>query len=598
MKIRTITFWLVSLFLIFLPLEALSKNKTGKIKINAVNIDGNVAFPDRRINRIIISHPSRFLAPSYYYPQVLVDDISNLELVYRQNGYLDARVLDYSVIIDSVRHRAHINIKVFEGDPTIVEGVSVFENKVFTDQQILERITIKSGNPLLRGKIDESTKSILTYCAENGYLDASVNPEIRVDSLVHRAIIDYRVHENTQYSIGNIHINGLDKTRNSVINRELIFKPGEIVNYTKLLQSQRNSYMTGLFQSVYIRPIIAESGNNTEKDILVEVKENLSREYNVSVGYGSVERIRTRAEVYNTNWRGSAQKLGLSGSLSFVNRRLEFSFTEPWTFNTRWRTDLTTQADYQKQTSYDLSTVGGKLSLGRAIEKRISTTVSYRHENSDLSNITVTAMPENVASRIRSLIFNTVFDTRDNFFNTKNGIYIEPSVEIAGLFIPSVDSFTKIIFKAKRFHSVNNDLILASSIELGTISSKGGLDGVPLQERFYAGGPNSLRGFGNRKVGPLDANRTPIGGAYELIWNAVELRQSVYKMVGVAAFLDLGNVWSNRKDIRLEDVRVSPGLGLRVNTFLGLLRLDYGFNVDPRIGENQGMLYFSVGHAI
>ena len=120
---------------------------------------------------------------------------------------------------------------------------------------------------------------------------------------------------------------------------------------------------------------------------------------------------------------------------------------------------------------------------------------------------------------------------------------------------------------------------------------------IPLNERFYAGGPNSLRGFGYQLVGPLDKERDPIGGRLKVAWNVLEIRQSLYKMIGLAFFADVGNVWLGPKHFHFNDFRSCVGAGLRANTPIGIVRLDYGINLGPKEGEPQAKLYFNMGQA-
>ena len=105
-----------------------------------------------------------------------------------------------------------------------------------------------------------------------------------------------------------------------------------------------------------------------------------------------------------------------------------------------------------------------------------------------------------------------------------------------------------------------------------------------------------MRGFRYRKVGPLDDNGNPLGGRYKLVVN-IELRQTIYKIVGAVVFFDVGNVWKYLKDVTKQPLRSCPGIGLRVNTPLGVVRCDYGFNWFPKPGEPSGKFYFSFGQA-
>ena len=120
---------------------------------------------------------------------------------------------------------------------------------------------------------------------------------------------------------------------------------------------------------------------------------------------------------------------------------------------------------------------------------------------------------------------------------------------------------------------------------------------IPLNEKFYAGGPESLRAFNFQSVGPLDENDVPIGGRLQFVMNALEVRQTIYKWIGAVAFADVGNVWAKTNQFRIRDLRLAPGIGIRLSTPIGLARMDFGINADPQADEPFGKVYFSMGQA-
>jgi outer membrane translocation and assembly module TamA len=121
---------------------------------------------------------------------------------------------------------------------------------------------------------------------------------------------------------------------------------------------------------------------------------------------------------------------------------------------------------------------------------------------------------------------------------------------------------------------------------------------IPLSERFYTGGPTTLRGFGYQMAGPRDFDGTPVGGNFKLVWNAVEIRRTIYKAFGVAGFVDIGNIWHDLSSFRIDDLRYTVGGGLRLGSPLGLLRLDCGVNVDRRGDEPRTRIFLGIGQAI
>ncbi len=589
--------YLVLLVLIAISLtNAVDAKEPKKIKVKSVEFDNNNAFTDQTLRKVMLNRPSTLFLPVVFNPQLLKEDLKQLELYYHQNGFLETFVDDYDVSIDSLRRKAHIKISISEGEVTTVEGVSLFGNSVFSDSILFDLIKISVDDQLQQKKLDRSVNNLINHYADRGYLEAKVTTDVRVNSESHRAVIDFIIVENNQYSVGDIVIEGINITRSNVVKRELLFKRNQIINYSSLLKSQRNLYLTGLFQSVFIRPQPSKTGK--QKDILIELRENTHREFAVSLGYGSIEKIRSRIEISNININGTARKIGFTGRLSFVGRGVEASFTEPRTFGTLWKSDVTVKTEFQDEPGYDINKTGGTVSTGRMLYEKIKAIITLHYENNNLRNIQVTQIPTEIQSRFRSISNSIVRDSRDNLFNSTGGSYIELTNELAGLIYNGRNSFARTSVRLKKFVSCKNYFTFGTAVDFGLMNTKkGGLIDIPLNERFYTGGPNSLRGFKYQMVGPLDQNRIPVGGRLKLVFNAFEIRKPIFRMVSGVIFSDLGNVWDKPEDFSLKSIRFSPGVGLRVNTPIGLGRLDCGFNPYRKARESSVMLYVSVGQA-
>ncbi len=568
-----------------------------KLKVGSVTFQGNQSFSDRQLRKVMLTRPSRFLSRSYYYSDVLHDDLENLVLFYQQNGYLEAQITDTTVSTDTTKQVVDVRIFISEGELTRVEGVAVLGNTVFADSLLLQKIGIKLDDPFRRTRLQEAGLSLLTLYANQGYLEAEVVPDVRVNPENHRALIDIVIREKQQFTIAEINIDGLKKTQPKVVRRELLFHPGEVIKYSRLLESQRQLYLTGLFASIFVRPQASASEDSTKKDVLIELEESESIEFNVAAGYGSVEKARGRIEFFNTNWEGTARKFGLAAKASFISRSIEGSFTEPWTLGMPWRTDVNLLVEYLEEPGYNLNRIGGRFVVGRGFGKRSTFSVTYRHERAELSHVEVSPIPDDLESNLRSLTLSLIYDTRDNLFNSTRGVYAEWRNELAGSFLSGTDTFVRSVGRFKFFHRLRRSTIVGTALEIGWMDAYGSSKDIPLNERFYTGGPNSLRGFGYQLVGPLDDDGDPIGGRLKLVWNLVEIRQSVYKMIGLALFADVGNVWGQPEAFRLGDIRTSAGVGLRANTPVGMVRLDLSMNLKPKEGESETKLYFNMGQA-
>jgi outer membrane protein insertion porin family len=567
-----------------------------KWMVESVEVEGNEAFGDDEIRSVMVTRPSGWFSSNEFRPSIFREDLSNVVDFYRQHGYLDAAVIDTSVVRDSSDYDVDITLTIDEGSVTLVEAISFFGNETFSDSILLDLVELEPGSPFNRRALQNGMMAIATFYADRGYLDASVTPQSKINKEVYRVLIDLNVKEGRQMVISDIEIEGLIKTKPFVVRRELLFEQSEVVSYSKLMESQRRLYLTGLFRGVRIEPVKRPADTTAQRTILVQVDESLNSMFSVSAGYGSVEQVMGEVELSTSNLAGTARKLGGRVEANFIERRVESSFSEPRSFGTRFTTDLNLFYSFQDEPGYDVSRYGGHLSIGRKIGRSGHVMLRYRHENQRLTHIDTAEPPEELDPRIRSITLAFSRDTRDRLFNPSRGLLVDVSYELAGAFFQGTDSFTRAVAGARWFYPLRRNTIFATSIEGGWVDVFGREGGIPLNELFYTGGPNSIRGFEYQKVGPLDVQDEPIGGQLELIWN-IEIRQGVWRWIGLVAFADVGNVWSKVRYYKFSTVRYAVGPGLRVNTPIGIVRLDVGFNPDQREGEDSYRLQLGMGHA-
>ena len=207
----------------------------------------------------------------------------------------------------------------------------------------------------------------------------------------------------------------------------------------------------------------------------------------------------------------------------------------------------------------------------------------------------------------KSFKITLLLDERDNLFNPYNGYYIDLSTEyITGS--SSLDTFRVFSSKVynnilrsevtgKCFFSFSKQTTIVSSLNIGIIKNFTKDEAIFLiDDLFYTGGPNTMRGFGYKLVGPLTSNNDPIGGLLKVVWNVFEIRQRIISIFSGVLFADIGNIWSKPEDFSFNSFRYSAGLGLRIDSPIGLVRIDYGFNLLQKPGESSGELWFGIGH--
>ena len=194
-----------------------------------------------------------------------------------------------------------------------------------------------------------------------------------------------------------------------------------------------------------------------------------------------------------------------------------------------------------------------------------------------------------------SFSFSLSRDTRDSVFNPTTGWLIKGTTDVAGGILGGDKDFVRVTTRTSYNIPFKFNSVLEFRLRAGVIDAYGDSEAVPIFERFFAGGSRTIRGYDERKVGPLAATNDPIGGESILVGN-IEYTIPVIEYIKLAVFIDSGNVWSKVQDFASGDYKSGAGLGLRIKTPIGPVNLDYGYplNDEPGEEERSGKFYFSV----
>ena len=594
MKITACTIILICLLVAGFA-EMVEAASPDKVKVASIDFHGNKSFSEKTLRSLMAVRTAGFFRRSTSNPQNLPADLERIRSFYVDHGFLDAEIREAD--IDTTGKKFRIDITVVEGEATRVQDVVISGNTVFTTRQILEVIPIKPGKPLWGSHIPESVAAIMNLYGRKGYITVVVNPDSRVNRDNHRAIVNFILIEGKQYHVTDSTIRGLRKTRISVVRRELLFKTGDIMDITNIFKSENNLYASGFFNSVLIQPRPAP-GDTTGRIMDVTLIERKSGEFGVGFGYETVSGFGGTLSVQNGNLFGTGRKLGLNSKINQKNQIGQVSYTNPWTLDRRLRSDLTSLLEYnQQQPGFDYRRIGGSYVLGRTVRKYMDASIQLRLEgirNYNIKSAAVTSTSEK--GNLRSIVPSLTYDSRNDYFNSRKGTYIELRNALVGSFLGGTVSYNSISLIARRFFPATPGLTIASSFQGGIQNILGKTLVVPLSERLYTGGPTTLRGYGYQKVGPKDADGIPLGGRLLMVGN-LELRQHVYKIVGIAAFFETGNVWATPGDFAFSSLRSDAGFGPRVNTPIGTIRVDYAWKFHRLPGEGLTQLYFAFGQS-
>jgi outer membrane protein insertion porin family len=321
------------------------------------------------------------------------------------------------------------------------------------------------------------------------------------------------------------------------------------------------------------------------------------------------------------NWpyfTGAGQNLMFRGSFGSLSSGYELSFTEPWLFDypIAFGFDIY-QRNHQRDTDvgygYDEKVTGGDLRLGKQISEYLSANIMYRLDQIQISNISSDASDdlkqEYGKNKVSTITPSLTFDSRDNAFDPRKGNLLTGAFDLAGGMLGGSRDFWKFYGRASHYFPMPRNSVLEIRGRIGLSEPYSDTDRIPIYERFFVGGAYTVRGYEERKLGPVDPDsHDPLGGDAMLVGN-IEYTYPLFSFLKGAIFYDVGNAWAKIKDIGSSrdagDVintggfKSSFGLGLRVKTPIGPMMLDYGIPLDKEPGDTgrkSGRFHFSASH--
>lgn len=545
---------------------------------------------------------------------VFLDDLLRIEKYYHQEGFLQARVTDYKLNYNKEGDEVNIVIYIEEGKPTIVErteflpsdGVSL----PFNRQKLLGQVILKHGKRYREPDLTQDYNKLTESFNNNGYpyIEARVKPLI--DNSKHSAVLEWYLNPGPFSRFGEVTVSGNQSVSSKVIRRGLGFKAGQEFQQKKLIIAQSQIYQLELFQYVNIRTQNLKE-EPTTIPIEVQVKERDFRTLKLGVGYGTEESFRASLSWRHRNFLGGARilALGIQHSTNILPLDVNLQLSQPFFLDNQ--NDLLFRPFFtlQDEKSFKARRIGVETTFNRQmtpstvflITSRIERdTVEVKGEIPDTTTVIgggTSAEPLSSLYNKSILQFGVRRSTTDELFTPSTGSVTTLLAQEAGLFLKSRFKFYKFSVEYKKYFPVDNGVIFASRFFVGTMNPFGGSPATPIEERFFAGGSFSVRGWERQELGPKNAEGVPIGGNSDLE-GSLELRYPIYKAFGGAIFLDYGNVWSSWNGYDLLGLHYSIGSGLRYMTPIGPFRLDFAWKINKQAPtEENYQIHISIGQA-
>ncbi|MBI4597324.1 MAG: outer membrane protein assembly factor BamA [Candidatus Omnitrophica bacterium] len=569
-----------------------------QLRIRDVFIEGNQAFADRKIRGLLKTKPKRWFRSGAYAEPVLAEDLERIKAFYRKHGYADIEAA-HEVARDPSGRGLIVRFMLTEGLQHRVGSAVVDGAVLFPEREIRQVIRLKPGAVFNDEALQEDLRAIKQYYGDRGYIHAMVTPDPQLDEATKRVNVTYRIAEQELVSINRIEVQGNLQTKDVVVRRELRVYPGEPFQGAKIRKSIERLYNLGFFEEVNVD---TEPTATAEKeDLIVKVKESKTGSFSFGGGFSSVDRLIGMVEVEQRNfdWRnipqftGAGQDLRARVEIGSVRRFFDISFTEPWIFGypVSAGVDLYNRTFLKNRNlgwAFEQEQRGGGLRFGKEFLDLVRVNVDYQLFRTAISDVDESASSalkaEQGKSTVSVLGLSVTMDGRDNKFDPTKGYVLFGSTNLAGGFIGGQRDFYRLQGGASYYWPHFNRFVLESRAKAGMVEAYGDSDEVPIFERFFGGGSGTIRGFRERRVGPRDPiSNDPTGGEAMFVGTVEEVMTLAKDERGRpilrgSVFYDVGDVWRRVSDFG-ESLKSGIGIGARVNTPIGPLRLDLGYPV-------------------
>ena len=543
--------------------------------------------------------PSAFSDAGVLKREEMNNDVERIKEILLNKGYLNARVGVPAAELSEDKKWFVITYAVTEGEPFTIGEIGFRGNTVFEDPELRQGLKIKEGEIFQRQKLRDEITRLTDLYGSRGYSFADVAPNVIPNTEERTAAIILTIKEGEMMRIRQININGNEKTKDNVIRRELRVDEQDVIDTASLKRSFQRLNNLNFFETVEILP--AQVGVD-KVDLNVRVKEKPTGQFSIGGGFSTLSQLVAIADITEGNLGGNGWMGRIRGQLGQKQTMGTITFRNPYLNDSLTSLQLDVYRTATNYITYYETKTGVSATLGRWLSEYATGSVSLFAEEMNFKNPQPGICPDRfplVCSQLGSQTttgFRTSIsrDTRDYFMDPRSGWRGAAGFDLGTPYLGGSNSYYKYSLDVIKYTPLPFDTRLAVRVRYGAAV---GIDGhpIPLTERFFVGGINTMRGFVFGRAGPVTQFNSLLGAAEQLIFNNdfIFTISSEAKLNGVI-FFDYGKGFDDNESISFH-LRKSAGLEGRWISPFGPLRAAYGINLDPRQGERKGVFEFTIG---
>ncbi len=533
----------------------------------------------------------------------LTNDVERIKEVLLNKGYFNVRVGQPSVELTEDKKWFTVTYHITEGEPFTIGDIGFRGHTVYEEPELREGLKLKEGEIFQRAKIRDEVSRITDLYGSKGYSFAEVMPNVIPNNEERTIGLVFNIKEGEMMRIRQINIYGNDKTRDNVIRREIRVDEQDVIDTASLKRSFQRLNNLNFFETVEILPAQVAPD---KVDLNVRVKEKPTGMFSLGGGFSTLDRLVAIADITQGNLGGYGYMARIRGQLGQRRSLGSITFRNPYLYDSLTSLQVDGYRSITNYLSYFEERTGGNITLGRWLSEYVTGSISMFAEQltfkdpqegicipgSELVPIVCRQLGTQSSTGFRTALFR---DTRDYYLDPRSGWRIGGGFDIGTPYMGGSNDFIKYYMDVIKVTPLPLDMRVSLRARYGEVIARNGTE-IPLNERFFVGGINTMRGFAFGRAGPVvPTTKAPYGAAKQLIFNAelIFTVSSEAKLNGVL-FFDYGKGFDDNEPLSI-NLRPAVGLEGRWISPFGPLRVAYGINLDPREGERFGVFEFTIG---
>jgi len=590
----------------------LNINQGKRAKINSMSITGAAKFSDKELLDLFTIGEADFMLINLFTNKDHFTDIAlnqGLELMtnlYFNSGYLDFKVLDVISTLDDNKEKLNIDIQISEGIQYKLGKVS-FEGELGnqTGESLSDLLTIKSGDIFNRQSVVDDIQTFVDIYSDQGYAFVDINP-ITQDFL-DTVNVKINISLNKKVYINRIIISGNTRTQDEVIRREIGISEGGLYSRSALRNSVLKLRRLGYFSDVQMSANKVE-GMTDKIDLSFIVEETKTGAVSFSVSHSNNYGVSFGAGIQEKNIFGSGNTLNAEFKLSESFNKVSFYFQNP-NYNNQnhsisigaFKSEI--NDDDIMQDSYEINMKGLNFGYGIPLSESTRLNSNIEYTKNDISCGTSfsatgyepTQCATSSADEVK-LSLNWSESTLNDYMYPTEG---KSNALAIGLATPLGDyRYFDINANHISYKPLSNDLTLKLTADLGLAKGYSGNE-LPFFKRYFGGGSGSVRGFGNKTLGPLYPNNKAKGGELSILGSANIIAPAYFfdnsDNMRMSVFIDTGNIYEKTSNIKLGDLRMSAGVGFAYLSPIGAIGMYWSTPILKKSGDVIENFGFSLG---